>query len=859
MHAWTHWLDTVCVLLLLLQLPLWCSADATAALSNSTVAAVSDIALQVELEIPEDAVLLFSFAQELTTASSTAIQTPSLVQDESIVDGTWTVTTRTAHTMELTRSGGSYLPPDTPVAILIKGIVNPVHAGQVSLGSLLVSNDTVPSICDVNLPNVFISPGALWSTQVTLSPTVSGRMSMLSLSITPAHSIPVDGSIVVSLPSIYGILSTATLFGVDGLDGQMTLMTRDPNELRLQRVNSTGTATSVLQSLQLNISNVLQPTLEGPIGQTIRIDTRNSDDLLIDQGYLNASALWLSRAEVLISTRELLADEGNASAYTMTLTAPPKGLTVTISIASTATSVSTAAISFTPSQVVFTAANWSTPATVQVTCADDYVARQQSTVVLSHTIAETDEVSAFAPVASVVVRVQENDMPLMHISTRYASVIDGLRNDSYEIVLLSQPTASVRIDLQSNDWFVMPSPSSIVFTPSVWNVSQAISVQSNESMSLKSGSSSHWMQIVHHLSSDDPNYDGMDQSVVPQNHLTVYYEPLDMNACTTQCRPGWFPYVNATTGSAQCVSCPLGFYCVGGCEAPTACAKGTASSVAFASGNMSCTGCASGSYAAQTGMATCLICPAGAACANTSALYVPCPLGTFASANQVACLDCPAGTYNNQTFQSACRACPAGYYCPRGTSTPIACATGTFSIQSGSVPCGVCPAGYACTSSLSMSTPCPTGTYSLQGNATCTICPRGYACAITSEAPLRCELGTYSAEGAVSCRSCPQGFSCPNTTVDPVPCALGTYNNNLNASSCRSCPAGYGCSDPSASPILCPAGTYSIQVASTYALIWYELLIDRVGTVDRETTRAMPVQLECIALIRFKHPRIVPT
>lgn len=819
MHAWAHWLDLACVLLLLCQLPLWCLADATAALSNSSVAAVSDVALQVELEIPGDAVLLFSFDQELVTATSSAIDTPIRLQDESIVDGTWTLTARTAHTLELTRSGGSYLPPDTPVAIVIRDIANPAHAGQVALGSLLVSNDTEPSICDLTLPNVFITPGALWTTQVTMSPMLSGRMSTLSLAIAPAHSIPVGGSIVVSLPSIYGILSAAALSGIDRLDGQMTLVTGVPNELRLQRVNSTGTASSASQTLQLNVLNLLQPALEGPIGQTIRIDTLDSDDLLIDQGYWNASALRLSRAEVLVSTRELLVDEGNASAYIMMLSAPPEGASVTITIASAVTTAaSTAKITVSPNRVVFTTANWSSSAVVQVACADDYVARQQSTVVLSHTIVETDEASAFGLVPSVAVRIQENDTPLMHISSRYASVIDGLRNDSYEIVLLSQPTASVQIDLQSSSWFVMPSPSSILFTTSAWNVSQAISVQSNESAS--SGSRSQWMQIVHHLSSDDPNYNGMDQSVVPQNHLTVYYEPLNTDACITQCRLGWFPYVNTTTGSAQCVACPLGFYCVGGCEAPIACVKGTASSVAFASSNTSCTSCSSGSYAPQAGMLTCLICPAGAACADASALFAPCPIGTFASANQVACLDCPAGTYNNQTFQSSCAACPTGYYCPQGTFTPIACAAKTFSIQNGSVPCEVCPAGYACTSLLASPTPCPTGTYALQGNATCTICPRGYACASTSESPHQCELGLYSADGAVSCRSCPQGFSCPHTTVDPVPCSLGTYSNSLNASSCRSCPAGYGCPDPSISPALCQAGTYSSQViAPTHSLI----------------------------------------
>lgn len=790
----------------------------TSSWTNDTAHATTDLRFEIDTQdaaISVNAVFRFELNELFDVPPSAAIDTVLLA---SSMDGTFGVALA-SHAIELTRnSDGSESPADTKLTFVLTGLVTPPRAEAVSIGRLVVSDAVQAAVFELTLPQMLVQPGKIWNSQAAFVSLISGRASSLQLSVMPANELPSDGSIVITLPDIYGSMTSASLGPVTGLDGDFTLSTR-LNQIIVARTAGTGAATTEMQMIVIQINNIIHPQLEGPIGNRIRVDTLDAQSHLIDQVYVDTSAVVLKKAQVIVSTRYLKVQEGSSSGstYTLQLSAPPMGTQLTVLMSQTASPSTGTTVIITPAQVVFSSSNWATPTTITIVMNDDDVAHAASDdvfVVVTHSIVEalTTE-QTFAPVDSVRVLMEDNDLPLVKLSSRYAAVVQGLRNDSYEIVLTSKPSDSVRIQMAPQDAFITTIPTYVVFSQTTWNTPQQVTIVANAPASTDhSATHSRRTSVAISSSSSDPDFSPSKLVVVPQSDIQVYYEPQQMGQCIEPCRAGWFSFSNATSSETLCVPCPLGFFCAGGCANPSACPVGTFSSTSFAESALACQACSSGSYTNLPGMTKCSTCPSGASCAFPDRLFQPCPAGTWAGENEVQCHDCLAGSYNSETFQSQCTACPAGSYCPKASISPIACASGTVLINGGASPCGPCPAGYACSGSPPQSTPCSTGTYSLVGEVTCSSCPRGFFCPQVDQPPQACALGTVSAARSTVCTLCPAGSACANASVDPVPCALGTYSNSTNALVCRPCPAGYSCADPSIAPSLCVLRAYSLEV-----------------------------------------------
>ena len=129
-------------------------------------------------------------------------------------------------------------------------------------------------------------------------------------------------------------------------------------------------------------------------------------------------------------------------------------------------------------------------------------------------------------------------------------------------------------------------------------------------------------------------------------------------------------------GRLDCKTCPAGYYCHSGIEAPIACASGTYNPSVL-----------------QGDVSSCFQCKAGMACPETglTAPSVECSAGFFCPAGSVlpnATVNaCPAGTYtdyHNLTAARECKDCPKGQACVAGTGgkqkPPQECAAGNFDI-----------------------------------------------------------------------------------------------------------------------------------------------------------------------------------
>lgn len=789
--------------------------------TNDTTYATTDLSFQVDTQdaaISVDAVFRFEINELFGIPSSASIDTTLLALT---MDGTFGVTLA-SHAIELSRNSDGYeLPADTTITFVITGLATPLRAGAVDIGRLVVFDAANPSMFELALPQMLVQPGRIWNAEAAFASLISGRASSLQLSLMPANGLLSDGSIVVTLPAVYASVASVSLGLVSGLNGDLTISTR-LNQIIITRTAGIGTATRGMQVIVIQVNKILHPLLEGPTGNRMRVDTVDAQSQLVDQVYVDTSALVLQRAQVIVSTQYLKVQEGSStgSTYTLHLSALPTGDQLTVSISQIASPSTGATVTITPAQVVFSPSNWSTPSTVTVVANDDDVARTAAddVVVVTHSIVEalTTE-QTFAPVDSVQVLVQDNDVPLVQVSSRYAAVVQGLRNDSYEVVLTSRPSDSVRIQMDPVDAFITTIPSFVVFSQSAWNTPQRVTIVANAPTAADLlAAHSRRTSVLFSSSSSDPNFNASKLVVAPQSDIQVYYEPLQLDQCVEPCRAGWFSFSNSTTSEILCLPCPLGFFCTGGCANPSACPLGTFSSASFAESALVCQDCPLGSYTNQPGMTKCSVCPSGASCAYRDRVFQPCPAGTWSGENEVQCHECPAGSYNSETFQEQCTTCPVGYYCPKASSSPVACASGTVSINSGVSPCGPCPAGYSCSGSPPQPSACLIGTYSPVGEVTCSSCPRGFFCPQSDQPPQACVLGTVSTVRSTVCNPCPPGSSCANAAVDPVPCALGTYASSTSALICRLCPAGYSCADPSMAPSLCALGAYSLEVSSYF-------------------------------------------
>jgi hypothetical protein len=194
----------------------------------------------------------------------------------------------------------------------------------------------------------------------------------------------------------------------------------------------------------------------------------------------------------------------------------------------------------------------------------------------------------------------------------------------------------------------------------------------------------------------------------------------------TPCPPGRFNSHTGRTSPGECDICSPGFFCAGlgnskpsgPCEAGYYCPAGSTSSQEIESppGKFSLaiasvpSECLPGFYNSMFGQDSCLPCPTGYYCPNSSLVtyeYTICPIGHFCPPQSQFPQRCPIGTYSNDiglSLQSQCLPCTPGSFC--GSS-------GLHEVS------GPCAAGYYCTIGAQLSThdtipdstggQCPTG------------------------------------------------------------------------------------------------------------------------------------------------------
>jgi uncharacterized repeat protein (TIGR01451 family) len=237
-------------------------------------------------------------------------------------------------------------------------------------------------------------------------------------------------------------------------------------------------------------------------------------------------------------------EAGGTASFTVRLTSEPTA-NVSVGVASNDASEGTAA----PATLTFTPANWNVLQTVTVTGEDDFIADGNiEYTIVTAAATSPDPIYAGLNPPDVAVRNIDNDTAGVTVleSGGSTAVTEGGAGDSYTVVLASQPTANVTVNIAFDAAQLIVNgdtdgTTSLVFTAGNWNVAQAVSVFAVNDTVLESNP--HTTTIVHSVTSTDGNYNGIGAAPV-----TVTITENDLASITLQ---GTASTVAETAGQAN--------------------------------------------------------------------------------------------------------------------------------------------------------------------------------------------------------------------------------------------------------------------------------------------------------------------
>ncbi len=199
-------------------------------------------------------------------------------------------------------------------------------------------------------------------------------------------------------------------------------------------------------------------------------------------------------------------EAGDSATFTVKITSEPMS-DVVIGLSSSDTGEGTVS----PAALTFTASNWDSAQTVTVTGVDDYVDDGKQTFSINTAAAESTDVNygGMDP-NNVSVANQDDDSAGILVSPTSGLITNEAGGPAtFTVVLTSQPTSDVVIDLSSSDTGEgTVSPASLTFTEGNWDLAQTVTV-TGVADAIADGGQAYTITTVA-AQSADADYDGMD-------------------------------------------------------------------------------------------------------------------------------------------------------------------------------------------------------------------------------------------------------------------------------------------------------------------------------------------------------------
>ncbi len=193
----------------------------------------------------------------------------------------------------------------------------------------------------------------------------------------------------------------------------------------------------------------------------------------ITAGSVTVSITDDDMAGATISKTALDLEEGTSDTYTVVLRSQPAG-EVTVTIGGNADTD----VSLDKTTLTFTDQDWNTEQTVTVTAEHDGDDQDETDVVITHTVASTDDTDYDGITAdSVTVSVIDDDKPRVIIRPTSVIVPEGYAT-GYTVALNTLPEGEVTITVNdpTDNTDVTADPASLTFTTSDWHTAQLVTV-----------------------------------------------------------------------------------------------------------------------------------------------------------------------------------------------------------------------------------------------------------------------------------------------------------------------------------------------------------------------------------------------
>ena len=170
-----------------------------------------------------------------------------------------------------------------------------------------------------------------------------------------------------------------------------------------------------------------------------------------------------------------------------------------------------------------------TSGTITFTVANDSIAEASETATL--TISSPSAGITLGSTTTQAIAITDNDTAGVTItqSGGNTTITEGGATDTYTVVLNSQPTADVTLNI-SNGSQTSTSPTTLTFTDTNWNVARTVTVTAIDDL-LNEGS--HTGTITHTVSSADSRYNGMTIAAVTATITDNDNPPTDISLTNT--------------------------------------------------------------------------------------------------------------------------------------------------------------------------------------------------------------------------------------------------------------------------------------------------------------------------------------
>ena len=265
------------------------------------------------------------------------------------------------------------------------------------------------------------------------------------------------------------------------------LSTNDATEATLSPTQLTYTPANWGTEQTVTITGPVDNISDGNQTSTITasINTANTNDAYYDAVTNKTMSLTTTDVDVdgssISSGSSSVGESGTTSTFTIALTSSPDCVgNVVLDLTDNDTDNSE--ISYTPTQLTFTSADWYTAQTVTVTGLNDNLSDGSNTTIITvapnagltcdpdydgiasttHTVTTTDDDTAGFTVSE---------------SGGSSSTSETGTTDTFTVVLTSEPTSNVVLNISSDDTGeVARSPTSLTFTSGNWNTAQTVTL-----------------------------------------------------------------------------------------------------------------------------------------------------------------------------------------------------------------------------------------------------------------------------------------------------------------------------------------------------------------------------------------------